>query len=181
MSLAINMTSSYDPSTSTSSAKKWQCDSNASDAESELDLFPPRGKRLAPVGANADDDDDSSCRKAEVLRTLMCEAEQQQLMQQQGGGSAGEAEELRKKRKFQIGRPAAMNRVEIYDQHGVRRECVETFWDRFEEAFLLMAQDFVDCIIEGCQPELTLADARQATKAAVAFTESFKQGRLVKL
>ena len=97
MSLAINMTSSYDPSTSTSSAKKWQCDSNASDAESELDLFPPRGKRLAPVGANADDDDDSSCRKAEVLRTLMCEAEQQQLMQQQGGGSAGEAEELRRR------------------------------------------------------------------------------------
>ncbi len=82
---------------------------------------------------------------------------------------------------LRIGRPAAMNRVEIYDQHGIRQECVETFWDRFQEAFLLMAEDFVDCILTGRQPELKLSDATQATKAATAFTKSFKEEKLVKV
>ncbi len=82
---------------------------------------------------------------------------------------------------LRIGRPAALNRVEIYDQHGVRQECVETFWDRFEEAFLLMTQDFVNCILEGRRPDLQLSDATAATKAATAFTHSFKTGALVNL
>lgn len=82
---------------------------------------------------------------------------------------------------LRIGRPAALNRVEIYDQHGVRQECVETFWDRFEEAFLLMTQDFVNCILEGRKPDLQLSDATAATKAATAFTHSFKTGALVNL
>ncbi len=82
---------------------------------------------------------------------------------------------------LRIGRPAALNRVEIYDRHGARRECVETFWDRFEQAFLLMAEDFIDCIVSGRKPELSLFDASQATKAAVAFTESFRGGKLVEI
>lgn len=82
---------------------------------------------------------------------------------------------------LRIGRPAAKNRVEIYDQYGVRQECVETFWDRFEQAFLLMATDFIDCIVENRKPELKLLDAIQATKAATAFTESFKKGKLIRV
>ena len=82
---------------------------------------------------------------------------------------------------LRIGRPAAKNRVEIYDKHGIRKECVETFWDRFETAFLLMTQDFISCIREGRQPELSLTDARQATQAAIAFTKSFKEQKLVSL
>jgi len=82
---------------------------------------------------------------------------------------------------LRIGRPATVNRVEIYDQHGARQECVETFWDRFEEAFLLIAKDFLDCIQTGRQPELSLADARQATVVAEALTQSFEQGVLVKM
>ncbi len=82
---------------------------------------------------------------------------------------------------LRIGRPATVNRVEIYDQHGARQECVETFWDRFEEAFLLIAKDFLDCIQTGRQPELSLADARQATIVAAALTQSFEKGVLVKM
>jgi len=82
---------------------------------------------------------------------------------------------------LRIGRPAAMNRVEIYDQHGIRQECVETFWDRFEQAFFLMAEDFIDCIVQGRKPDLKLLDATQATRAATAFTRSFKEGKLVKI
>ena len=82
---------------------------------------------------------------------------------------------------LRIGRPATVNRVEVYDQYGARQECVETFWDRFEEAFLLIAQDFIECILTGRQPELTLADARQATIVAEACTQSFRRGELVKM
>lgn len=82
---------------------------------------------------------------------------------------------------LRIGRPAAMNRVEIYDQHGARRECVETFWDRFQEGFLLMAEDFLDCIQTGRRPELSLHDARQATLVATAFTQSLEKGELVRI
>jgi len=82
---------------------------------------------------------------------------------------------------LRIGRPANINRVEIYDQYGARQECLETFWDRFEEAFLIMAEDFIDCLLTGRKPELTLADARQATIAAEAFTTSFEKKELVKI
>lgn len=64
---------------------------------------------------------------------------------------------------LRIGRPAGINRVEIYDKHGARKECVETFWDRFEEAFLLMAKDFIDCLLENRKPELKISDATEAT------------------
>lgn len=82
---------------------------------------------------------------------------------------------------LRIGRPAHLNRVEIYDQYGARQECLETFWDRFKEAFLLMATDFIQCIVEERQPEITLTDARRATEVAIAFTTSFEEKRLVTL
>ncbi|MEM6802240.1 MAG: Gfo/Idh/MocA family oxidoreductase [Bacteroidota bacterium] len=82
---------------------------------------------------------------------------------------------------LRIGRPAGLNRVEIYDQNGVRKECVETFWDRFEEAFLLMAQDFVDCLLAGKASELSLRDATEATLTTTAMTHSFKNGKLEKI
>ena len=80
---------------------------------------------------------------------------------------------------LRIGRPAAINRVEISDQYGVRRECVQTFYERFEEAFRLQAQDFVDCIQDGRKPELTLSDATEATRAATAMTESFRMKKSI--
>lgn len=82
---------------------------------------------------------------------------------------------------LRIGRPAAKNRVEIYDIRGARRECVETFHERFGESFYLMAEDFIDCIRNGRKPELTLHDATQATRAAAAFTTSFREKRLVEI
>ena len=51
----------------------------------------------------------------------------------------------------------------------------EPFTKRFEEAFLLQIQDFIDCIIEGRKPELTLRDATEATRAATALTRSFRE------
>lgn len=82
---------------------------------------------------------------------------------------------------LRIGRPAGKNRVEIYDIHGVRKECVTTFWERFEDAFLTMAQDFVNCVLEDLPPELSIRDAIMATEAAIAFTKSFREQELVRI
>ena len=76
---------------------------------------------------------------------------------------------------LRIGRPASMNLVEISDKHGVRKECAQTFYDRFKEGFLLQTKDFIDCIVEGRRPELTIQDATEATKGAIAMTRSFKE------
>lgn len=82
---------------------------------------------------------------------------------------------------LRIGRPADKNRVEIYDQHGSRKEWVESFMERFEDAFLTMSKDFIDCIINDKQPQCTIEDATKATEAAIAFTKSFKESIAVQL
>lgn len=82
---------------------------------------------------------------------------------------------------LRIGRPAGKNRVEIYDRYGVRKECVETFYERFEEAFRLQAAAFVECVKTGSPAPISLRDATEATRAAEAFTESFETGKLVEI
>ena len=79
---------------------------------------------------------------------------------------------------LRIGRPASMNLVEISDKHGVRKECAQTFYERFQEGFLLQTQDFINCIVEGRRPEITLRDATEATRGAAALTKSFREGTL---
>lgn len=82
---------------------------------------------------------------------------------------------------LRIGRPAGKNRVEIYDRHGARKECLDSFMERFEDAFLTMSNDFIDCIIYDRTPQCTIADATKATEAAIAFTRSFKESRSIKV
>ena len=80
---------------------------------------------------------------------------------------------------LKIGDPPLKNRVQIADKHGIRNECVETFFERFQHAFLLQTQDFIDCVLENKQPELTIQNATKATLVATALTKSFKEKKLV--
>ena len=81
-----------------------------------------------------------------------------------------------------IGRTPRLVNVEIADRHGVRSECVQTFFDRFAEAFLLEVQDFVDCVLNGRIPRgASLRDACENTRTAIAVTKSYRSGELVKL
>ena len=82
---------------------------------------------------------------------------------------------------LKIGRPAANNLVELYDVRGIKKDFMETFWDRFEQAFLLMATDFIDCVATGRKSEMTLENATQATIAATVFTKSFQTGKMIKV
>lgn len=78
-----------------------------------------------------------------------------------------------------VGQNPQRNRIVIKDQHGVRNECVPEFFERFKEAFLAEAEDFVDCCLSGRQPRVTLADARKATEVALILKRSFHEERLV--
>ncbi|KAF1028695.1 MAG: scyllo-inositol 2-dehydrogenase (NAD(+)) [Burkholderia plantarii] len=81
-----------------------------------------------------------------------------------------------------IGRNPRENRVEIYDATGIRNTCTPTFFERFEAAFLIEAQAFVDSV-RGVRASggATLADAREATRIGHAMREALHTGRAVDL
>lgn len=80
-----------------------------------------------------------------------------------------------------VGHNPRLNRVEIADAGGVRNDCVPTFFERFEEAFLHEARAFVEALRGGAPTGLTLADAREATRIGIALRQAFESGQPVEL
>lgn len=80
-----------------------------------------------------------------------------------------------------IGMTPAKNRVELFDSHGARKECVKDFYERFSEGFLAEARDFVDCVIAGKASKVHAEDGTRATEVGFALTQSFHTGAIVNL
>jgi myo-inositol 2-dehydrogenase/D-chiro-inositol 1-dehydrogenase len=79
--------------------------------------------------------------------------------------------------QLQVGHGAARDRVVFSDQHGVRHLAVKDFFERFEAAFLLEMQAFVDAC-HGTRPApLSLNDATEATRIGLAITQSLRSGQ----
>jgi myo-inositol 2-dehydrogenase/D-chiro-inositol 1-dehydrogenase len=83
--------------------------------------------------------------------------------------------------RLSVGANPRLDRVEISDAHGVRNECTPTFYERFEEAFLRETLHFVDAVLDDTAPALTLHDATEATRIALALRESLQTRRVVEL
>ena len=83
--------------------------------------------------------------------------------------------------RLAVGDNPRLNRVEISDAHGVRNECTPTFYERFEEAFLRETMEFVQAVQDDRPPALTLHDATEATRIALALRESLHARRAVDL
>lgn len=83
--------------------------------------------------------------------------------------------------RLAIGANPRVNRVDISDAHGVRNECTPTFYERFEAAFVLELAHFVDAVLDDRPPALTLRDATQATRIALALRESLQQRKVIEL
>ena len=83
--------------------------------------------------------------------------------------------------RLTVGANPRLNRVEISDSHGVRNECTPTFYERFEEAFAAELNAFVDAALHDTPLPLTLADATEATRIAIAIQESIRTRRAVEL
>ena len=76
---------------------------------------------------------------------------------------------------LKVGTTPRKNRVEIFDAHGARTDCVRDFYERFEEGFITEAREFVACIREGRAPDVSPRDGTAATRIGMAMTESYKK------
>ncbi len=83
--------------------------------------------------------------------------------------------------RLTVGRDGRMSSVEISDAHGIRTETTPTFYERFADAFLREALHFVDCVRHDKDPGLTLHDATEATRIAIALRTSLDERRMVEL
>ncbi|WP_233839855.1 Gfo/Idh/MocA family oxidoreductase [Dyella sp. 2HG41-7] len=83
--------------------------------------------------------------------------------------------------KLSIGRNPRSNRLEISDEYGVRNLCTPSYFERFSDAFLAQCIHFVDAVLDGTPFDLTLDDAAEATRIAVALRESRQSGKPVDL
>jgi myo-inositol 2-dehydrogenase/D-chiro-inositol 1-dehydrogenase len=83
--------------------------------------------------------------------------------------------------KLSVGRNPRMDRLEIADTYGVRSLSVPSFFERFEAAFQAQCVHFVDAVLDNTPFDLTLEDAAEATRIAVALRESRHSGKPVDL
>jgi len=72
------------------------------------------------------------------------------------------------------------NLVEILDNSGVRKECSENFLERFDTSFVNEVQEFVNCIIEGRKPEVTVYDGTRVSEIAYKCKEAFETGEMLR-
>ena len=73
------------------------------------------------------------------------------------------------------------NLVTVMNDDGVIRPCSQNFPERFRQAFVDEAKEFINCILENRQPEITAFDGLQSTKVALACQESFEKDELVEV
>ena len=90
-----------------------------------------------------------------------------------------ETEVMGTKGTLRIASVPQKNLVEIIDKSGVRKECSQTFHERFETAYLRELTEFVACIHEGRQPEISVFDGTRALEIASKCKASFETGEAV--
>jgi myo-inositol 2-dehydrogenase/D-chiro-inositol 1-dehydrogenase len=79
---------------------------------------------------------------------------------------------------LQIGMGAHRDRLQLRDASGVRHRAVADFYERLHEAFDREIADFVAVCRGRKALAVTLADATEATRIAVALTKSLKSGQV---
>jgi myo-inositol 2-dehydrogenase / D-chiro-inositol 1-dehydrogenase len=92
-----------------------------------------------------------------------------------------ETEIIGTKGALRIGSVPQKDHLEVLDHRGVVRECSQSFLERFGQAFLAEAREFVDCIREGRSPAVRVTDGTRATEVALAATRSFRSDQLVRI
>ncbi len=91
-----------------------------------------------------------------------------------------ETEIIGSKGSLRISPVPQKNLIQVFNNDGVLQECVGGFLERFQTAYLNELHEFVNCIRQGRQPDVRVADGTAATRIAFAATESYREGRIVK-
>jgi myo-inositol 2-dehydrogenase/D-chiro-inositol 1-dehydrogenase len=71
------------------------------------------------------------------------------------------------------------NLVEMHEPNGIRKEIAQTYYDRFEQAFVTESNEFTACILDGTKPPFRLQGAIQALKIGDALQQSLKTGKKI--
>ncbi|MDV2682896.1 Gfo/Idh/MocA family oxidoreductase [Alkalihalophilus lindianensis] len=90
-----------------------------------------------------------------------------------------ETEIIGTKGTLRIGTVPESDQIVLFNDNGVINECFDGFISRFEQAYLSEVEEFVNCIIEGRQPAVSVRDGVESTKIGYACKESFENGQLV--
>jgi myo-inositol 2-dehydrogenase / D-chiro-inositol 1-dehydrogenase len=81
--------------------------------------------------------------------------------------------------KVTVNTSPAANHVQLFDEGGVRREIPQTYWDRFESAFVTEANEFTGCVLDGGRLPLELGDAVVAVRIGAALQEALVSGEKI--
>lgn len=73
------------------------------------------------------------------------------------------------------------NLVSVFNEYGVVRPTSQNFPERFKEAFQNEMREFISCIKEKRQPEVSAYDGLQGTKIAIALQESVSTNQIVEV
>ena len=90
-----------------------------------------------------------------------------------------ETEIIGTKGSLRVGSIPEKNLTTVFNDAGAIRKCSEGFLERFEEAYRLEMQEFVNCVVENRKPGVTAEDGAMATKIAYACKESLLNNTLV--
>ena len=90
-----------------------------------------------------------------------------------------ETEVVGTKGSLRIGTVPYKNLVTVFNETGAVNECVGGFLERFDRAYLNELREFVNCIVEGRKPDVTVYDGVKSTELAYAAKESFENNKLV--
>lgn len=71
------------------------------------------------------------------------------------------------------------NHVELHQSTGITREIGQTYYDRFEHAFVTESNEFTECILDGKKPPFKLSGAVQALKIGDALQKSLVSGKKI--
>jgi myo-inositol 2-dehydrogenase / D-chiro-inositol 1-dehydrogenase len=81
--------------------------------------------------------------------------------------------------KLSINANPAHNLVEIHEPSGIRREIGQTYWDRFEPAFITESNEFTEAVLDNKKLPFKLQGAVQALKIGSALQDSLRSGRKI--
>lgn len=94
-------------------------------------------------------------------------------------GQHDETEIIGTSGKISVNARPAQDLVEMHEANGVRREIVQDYYGRFEEAFVREGVEFTDSCLDDTPLPFGLESAIQALEIGVALQESLRTGKKI--
>ncbi len=72
------------------------------------------------------------------------------------------------------------NRLQIYKDGYIAEEGIVDFLERWEDAFYLEMVNFIDCVLTGRKPEITVYDGTRSLEMAIMLQKAYMEKSLIK-